>query len=85
MTTTTTPDVPLPEGCEADIWEGGGRVIRGPLRGVDGYDVIVWTAAWQFVDGRIDVAGNVEAPNVDVENHEARGMASAQLASWPPC
>jgi hypothetical protein len=78
MTTTATPDVPLPAGAEADVWDDGGRTIRGPLRGVDGYDLIVWTAAEQFADGSIDVDGEVEAPNVLVENHAARGMTSDQ-------
>lgn len=76
--TTITADVPVPAGARADIWEDGTRTILGPVRGVGDYDLIVCTAATQFADGKIDVEGKSEAPNVYVENHEATGMTSQQ-------
>lgn len=77
-TLSQEPNVSPPPGAEADIWEDGLRTICGPVRVIDGYDVRVWTAATQFEDGRVDVEGKSEAPNVSVEVAAAHGMTSRQ-------
>jgi hypothetical protein len=80
---TTTYDVPVPDGAEADVWEDNTpqpyRVLYGVSRGLlDRDDVIVGTTAVQYRDGRIDDGSIEECPKVYVETNNDSGLSSAQ-------
>src|SRR6478672_2120287 len=51
--TTTAPNVAPPAGTTPDIWEADQRVVAGINRGIDGHDVVVWSAAVQYADGSL--------------------------------
>jgi hypothetical protein len=80
-------DVPLPAGALfGDIWEGDdpARVIMGQSHGITGTDVLVWTSAIQWADGRI-APEQPEPPRVHVEgavdlnSDQARELAAILL------
>src|SRR5258707_11144605 len=93
MPSTTTnphPDVPLPTGAVfGDNWEGepAERVIMGQNRSITDTDVVIWTSAIQFADGRIqqDEGGASEPPlvhvdgGVDLNSDQARELAAALI------
>src|SRR5258707_11500086 len=93
MPSTTTnphPDVPGPAGAVfGDAWEGepAERVIMGQNRGITDTDVVIWTSAIQFADGRIqqDEVGASEPPlvhvdgDVDLNSDQARELAAVLL------
>src|SRR6478609_3498806 len=73
--TTTVPDVAPPAGATPDIWEGNPaqRVVAGINRGIDGHDVLVWTATVQYADGSLR-----EPAQVHVELHHDDAMTADQ-------
>jgi hypothetical protein len=80
---TTTYDLPVPDGAEADVWEDDTpqpyRVLYGVSRGVAGRDdVIVGTTAVQYRDGRIDDGTIEEPPLVYVETCSDSGLTSTE-------
>jgi len=54
-TTERCPDVAPPAGTIPDVWEGNPaqRVVAGINRGIDGHDIVVWTATVQCADGSL--------------------------------
>jgi hypothetical protein len=85
MTTTNAPDVPVPAGFWADVWQNGfplsHRVLLGEVRAVDGVDVCVQASAVQFSDGRIDDGSVYERPHVHLGDDTLTAMQARELAA----
>ena len=69
-TATPLPDVQPPAGTKPDVWEGNPaqRVVAGINRGIDGHDVLVWTAAVQYADGSLREPAEV---HVELDHDDA--------------
>lgn len=89
-TTTSSPDVPLPDGARAlDDWEPGHklyenesrsfRLISGRSRRL-GDHTETWVRAFQFSDGSIDLGSGhpADGPVVIVEGGSDNGLTSEQ-------
>jgi hypothetical protein len=86
--TTPRPDVPLPQGFSADVWEPREpnppyRILFGDDRTVADHDVRVSTEAVQHADGRIEEAKAAllgqRDTGIRLNSDQARELAAALL------
>lgn len=79
---STSPDVPLPAGAHADVWEPESdkrvRLIFGARRPVTDHSVSVLAGALQYDDGRVEEL-RVILGDHDLNSDQARELASALL------
>jgi hypothetical protein len=86
MTAATTPDVPVPAGAEADVWQDDVpqpyRILFGVLRNTDGVEyATVQATAVQYADGRIDDGSVHEPPSVYLGDDALSGSQARALAA----
>jgi hypothetical protein len=88
MSTTYTPDVPVPLGARPDTWEDDSpqpyRVLLGAVHAIDGIHVdrvSVQATAIQFLDGRIDDGSVHEPPHVYLADNALTTTQARELAA----
>jgi hypothetical protein len=88
MSTTYTPDVPIPAGARPDTWQDDFplpyRVLLGEVRTIDGIHVdrvSVQPTAVQFSDGRVDDGSQHEPPHVYLGDEALTTTQARELAA----